>query len=135
MMRGAQLREAGLPAILGPNALAIRFPPGYSSAYDACANETGLEVIRKALLKVTGKDWSVRVEQAVGAVAATVAKPGLAPTPEPTPRKSGLMALPLFQKVAEVLGAQMMRADEGFNPNAAGPKPVVTAPEPEEVES
>lgn len=135
MMRGAQLREAGLPAILGPNALAIRFPPGYSSAYDACANEIGLEAIRKALLKVTGKDWSVRVEQAIGAVPATVAKTGPAPTPEPTARKTGLMALPLFQKVAEVLGAQMMRADEGFNPNAAGPKPVVAAPEPEEVES
>jgi len=134
MMRGAQLQEAGLPAILGPNALAIRFPPGYSSAYDACANETGLEAIRKALLKVTGKDWSVRVEQVVGKAPAPAAKADSRPAPEPATRKSSLMSLPLFQKAAEALGAQLLRADEGFNPNAADAKPTATEADPDEVE-
>ena len=76
MMRGKQLELAGLPAIIGPNTLAIRFPTSYSAAYDGCATDASQEVIRRVLKKVTGKDCQVRVEQSHEA---TVAAPTCTP--------------------------------------------------------
>ncbi len=116
MMRATQLRLAGLPAILGPNSLVIRFPTGYSSAYESCASESGTEVIRQVLKRVTGKDWSVRVEQVAGVAAPPL--PGMTPPPRPEQRARDLLQLPLFRKAADVLGAQLVRVDDGFDPRA-----------------
>src|SRR5262245_51279420 len=123
------LSFAILPATFGPNALAIRFTPGYSHAYDACAEEANLQRIREILKRVTGETIAVRVEK--------VSEPNAAkadPTPLVAPvvdRKKAIMALPLFKKASEALGAQYWHADEDFNPNAAprpNPKP---APDPD----
>jgi len=136
-MRSTQLRTTGLPAILGPNSLVIRFPTGYSSAYESCASESGIEVIRQVLKRVTGKEWSVRVEQLAG-VTAGPAPPGVAIPPRPEQRAKDLLRLPLFRKAAEVLGAQLVRVDDGFDPHADR-EPVwsadgpTAAPDPDEV--
>jgi hypothetical protein len=123
-MRGVQLRQAGLPAIIGPNALAIRFPTGASAAYDSCASEASVEVVRATLRRLTRNEWSVRVEQAAGA-----ADPPPAAASARSERKD-LLQLPLFRHAAEVLAAQLMRVEEGFNPRA---KPAETAPDSDEV--
>lgn len=136
-MRGTQLRIAGLPAIIGPNSLAIRFPTGYSSAYESCASESGTEVIRQVLKRATGKEWSVRVEQVAGTTAGSP-PPGTTPPPRPEQRAKDLLQLPLFRKAADVLGAQLVRVDDGFDPqtdrepvwSADGP---AAAPDPDEV--
>jgi hypothetical protein len=137
-MRGAQLRYAGLPATFGPNSLVIRFPPDYSSAYESCASESGTEVIRQALRRATGKEWSVRFEQAAGADAGPVPQ-GAAPPPRPEQRAKDLLQLPLFRKAADVLGAQLVRVDDGFDPHAerepvwSAAGPAAGAPDPDEV--
>ncbi len=118
-MRRALLQPAGLPATPGPNCLAIRFPPGYSSAYDSCASEPSLDVIRAALRRVTGKDWSVRVEQTPAPANGSPAQPAGPPVPaRPEQRSKDLLQLPLFKKAADVLGAQLVRVDDGFDPQA-----------------
>lgn len=137
-MRGMQLRFAGLPAIFGPNSLVIRFPTGYSSAYESCASESGIEVIRQVLKRVTGKEWSVRVEQAGGALVGSTSA-SVVPPPWPEQRAGDLLQLPLFRKAAEVLGAQVVRVDDGFDPHAerkpvwAADGPAAGAPDPDEV--
>ncbi len=131
-MRRGQLQFAGLPAILGPNSLAIRFPAGYSSAYDSCASESGVEVIQRALKRITHKDWLVRVELANGPVGSP--PPGAVPA-RPEQRTKDLLQLPLFKKAADVLGAQLVRVDEGFDPQAVpDARPAAdAAPDPDEV--
>ena len=62
VIRGEQLKAAGLPAILGPNAVEVRFPAGYTSQYEAVRAETSQEVIRRTLKLLTGRDIQVRVE-------------------------------------------------------------------------
>ena len=124
MVRGKHLETSGLPAIIGPNTLAIRFPTTYSAAYDSCATDASQEVFRRVLKKVTGKDCQVRVErtneQAVGLpLTANVA-------PNPPDRKKDLLQLPLFQKAMSTLGAQLMRVDDGFNPFSV-PQPLTPA--------
>jgi DNA polymerase III subunit gamma/tau len=137
-MRGMHLRVAGLPAIFGPNSLVIRFPTDYSSGYESCASESGTEAIRQVLKRVTGKEWSVRVEQVAG-LAASSPPPGAAQPPRPEQRAKDLLQLPLFRKAADKLGAQLVRVDDGFDPRAEpGPiwsadGPTVTAPDPDEV--
>ena len=124
MVRGKQLELTGLPAIIGPNTLAIRFPTTYSAAYDSCATDASQEVIRRVLKKVTGKDCQVRVErtneQAVGVA------PTANAAPNPPDRKKDLLQLPLFQKAMSTLGAQLMRVDDGFNPYSV-PQPLTPA--------
>jgi DNA polymerase-3 subunit gamma/tau len=120
-MQRAHLQSAGRPAILGPNSLAIRFPAGYSSAYDSCASDSGVEVIRRALKRVTRRDWTVRVEQVAGSAAPDV---GSSPPPRSGQRIKDLLELPLFKRAAEVLGAQIAPGwvDDGFDPQT-GPAP------------
>lgn len=112
-VKGTLLAAAGPPAILGPQALAFRFPAGYDSAYEACADERATALMLSSLKRATGVDWQVRFEP-----------PESAPVPRPEPprvnRTDELLALPLFQKAREVLGAQLVKIDDGFSPVAIG---------------
>lgn len=119
-MRGAQLRQAQSHAIIGPNSLAIRFEARYSSACDACGSEAGLEAIRSSLKKLTGQDWAVRVERVADTVDTT--------TRNVADRKKGVLELPLFRKASDVLGAQLLRVDDGFDPTS---RPTATAVAPD----
>ena len=120
MVRGTQLKLAHPPAIIGPNSLVIRFPTTYTSAYDACASEVGSEAIRAGLKRITGREWAVRFEKTSEAVpVAPESDRQSAPVASPSDRRKDLLKLPLFQKAAEALGAQIVRVEEGFNPVAA----------------
>ena len=128
MIRGRQLEVAGLPAIIGPNSLAIRFPSGYSSEYNATAAPNAQEVILRTLKKIVGRDCLLRVEAAAEELRPT-ARAGTAPTEQRAApgRQKDLLQLPLFVKAADVLGAQLMKVDDGFNPFAAVAAAVVAA--------
>jgi len=113
----AHLQVVGNPAILGPNSLVIAFPADYSGAYDACASDAGQESIRRALRKVSGKDWLIRVEL-------KSTSSGLNGVPQParpasTERPKDLLGLPMFKRAVEVLGAQLVKVDDGFDPTTA----------------
>jgi len=111
MIRGRNLEPAGLPAILGPNAVEVRFPAGYTSQYDAIHHESSQEVIRRTLKMQTGRD----VQLVVTIAAATVERPAYTAAVAPD-RKKDLMQLPIFVKAVSALGAQLIKVDDGFNP-------------------
>lgn len=118
------LRLANLPAIFGPNALAIRYLGEYSHAYDFCATDRNAAKIQETFRKLTGQPVVLKFERTTTGSPppnpAASAKPAPA---KPYGTKNGLMALPLFRRAAEVLGAQLTRADEAFDPTAAVPAP------------
>lgn len=124
-----QLKSANLPAIFGPNTLAIRFPSGYNNAYEACSTEGNTGRIQEGLQKITGEPTTVRMELLPPAIPTTpdqtTSKPSVNPATE---RRKLLMTLPLFRKASEVLGAQIWHVDDEFNP-AAPPRPSSTIPE------
>jgi hypothetical protein len=110
-MKSSSLQLAKSTAIFGPNTLAIRFSSGYTSAYNSCGSETGIESIRQALRKVTGQEWHVRVEiDATPSVDAT-----------PPARTVQWKELPLFTAAEQHLGATFLKADDGFHPLATMP--------------
>ncbi len=133
-IRGNHLRQAGLPANFGPNCLAIQVPPGYTAAYDSIASEATVESIRLAVKKLTGEDWMIRVEWAK--------EPPTKPTAVAKAdggylRPKDVMEMPLFKAAADTLGAQMVKMDPGFNPQAtvaavADVAPVVEPPPDDE---
>ena len=116
------LRSTSSYAIIGPNALVIRFPVGYGDAYDACAAESGVQRIQEAFRRVTGQAVAVKFEKERGATA-PLASNGLHASAPPTDRKRSLASLPLFKKATETLGAQIWHVDDDFNPVAPPPKP------------
>ncbi len=115
----AQLRQLpGLPALSGPNALAIRVPSGYNAVYETIRGERTLDVLRIALRKSTGKDVAVAVELQA-AVALTTTPAATVPPPSASQgRRQELLQLPFLKAAVSILGAQLMKAEDGFDPTA-----------------
>ena len=115
-----QLSFSSSHAILGPNALAIRFPAVYSDAREACAGESAVQRMQDALKRVTGQAITIRLETDARAEAPN----GTLPTvvQQPADRKRSLTSLPMFKRASEVLGAQVWHVDDDFNP-VAPPRP------------
>jgi DNA polymerase-3 subunit gamma/tau len=116
------LRLANLPAIFGPNSLAIRFSTSYNHACEACASEGNTRRIEDALHKVTGRPVTIRFELVTGPTTGPVPIAGNPPATQPADRKKQLQSLPLFRKANEALGAQIWHVDDEFNPGAP-PRP------------
>ncbi|MBI1915801.1 MAG: DNA polymerase III subunit gamma/tau [Planctomycetes bacterium] len=137
----SQLDKCNVPAIFGPNTLVIRFAAGYDKEREFCQAPDRLKKVEEALQKTTGRPWTVRVE--AGGSAANAA-----PTASVVPPREAENSLvrarrqreeaenePLIKRALEVLGAQLVRVDEGFN-TAPAPAPVANRPPipaPEEV--
>ena len=115
----ARLAQTPLaPAIAAPNVLAIRFPNGYTSALEYLREERNGEEIRKTLKKITRDDWQVRFEE-------MPADPKAAPAPSSNGRggaaskRNDLLELPFIRAAVEILGAQLTKVEDGFDPNPA----------------
>ena len=63
-MLAGDLSKATLPAIIGPNAVVIRFPSGYNRQYATCAESSRLQKIQDAVQRITGESWTIRLEMA-----------------------------------------------------------------------
>lgn len=131
---GTHLKVASLPAIFGPNTLAIRYSPRYNQAYEACASEANVLRLQDALRAVTGQPITARVEL-------TGAAPGPADVPDrPTPvespaaRRQQLLGLPMFKKALDVFGAQVSKIDDGFMPTSAPHTPAAETPDADPAE-
>ncbi len=111
----ARLSQSVSQAIFGPNALAIRFPSGYTSAVEYLRDERNGEVIRKTLRKITGAEWQVRFDELPPDPKAASGPNGKAAASPP--RRNDLLQLPFIQAAVDVLGAQLMKVEEGFDPN------------------
>ena len=129
----AQLKFANLPAISGPNSLAIRFHSGYNQAYDACASEQNRSRIEDGLQRIAGHPVSIRVDLVAAPTAANgKPEPVAAPANAARDPKKKLMELPLFRKAGEALGAQIWHADQEFNPVAPPPRTLPAAETPDD---
>jgi DNA polymerase-3 subunit gamma/tau len=126
MLMANDLGKAGLPAIVGPNALAIRFPAAYNKEREYCQEPTRLAKIEAALLRITGQTWSLRVERIAGAAPTEAPLVAESPTPTPVrPRRNDRDEAekePLIRRALDVLGAQILHVPEGFG-TAFGVRP------------
>jgi hypothetical protein len=116
-MFALRLKNAGLPAISGPNTLVLRFPPVYNQDSDYFGDVSRVERVEQALQKVTGQGWRVRVEAAPTGPAEPVPPTAttLSPMQKAQKQREAVEALPLFRRAIEVLGAQVVRVDEEFD--------------------
>jgi DNA polymerase-3 subunit gamma/tau len=132
----AHLSSPGVfPAISGPNALAISVSADYTSTADYLRGERSLDALAAILKRCTGKEWTLRVNLLRGNDAAAIpaanpssSQAGLAlpRSPSTGTRKNDVLQLPFVRAAVDVLGAQLMMLDEGFNPLAvpvASPAP------------
>lgn len=111
------LASSGLPAILGPKTLVIRFSSGYNHHYEFCSTPTSTERIQSALKTVTGQDWSVRFEK----TEAEKETQGTPSTQNPKPqgiasrnRDEATKKIPLIEQAIDKLGARLLKVDDLF---------------------
>src|SRR5262249_17549770 len=116
----SQLDKANFPAIFGPNTLAIRFAAGYDKEREFCQGPDRLKKVEETLQNLTGRPWMVRIE----AGGASNPAPIVSMVPPRETENSLARARrqreeaenePLIKRAIEVLGAQLVRVDEGFN--------------------
>ncbi len=117
------LRAAGLPAIIGPNTLVLRFAATYNKAQEYSQRHAGK--VEQVLRNLTDRPWTVRVESVSGTPdqPPTTEQPTEEPAPRPrlNPREEAEKE-PLVRRAIDILGAQIIRADEGF-----GSRPAISA--------
>jgi DNA polymerase-3 subunit gamma/tau len=127
------LEVAGLPAILGPNVLVIRFPSHYNSECAHAQQPVNVSRIEEAFRRITGQGFSLRVELASGsgtAPSAATVQNDVGTSISPYKRqRAEAMKEPLIKKAMEILGAQLVDVDEGF-----GSGPRMTGEEPQSVD-
>jgi hypothetical protein len=110
------LKKASSLAIPGPNALVMRVSQRYNVPGGAILDSTQLARVEDVLHKITGQPCNVRVEfikdeePAADAGRSAVAPP----TAQARQQRAEILQMPLVKKAVEVLGAQLVRADEGF---------------------
>jgi DNA polymerase-3 subunit gamma/tau len=116
------LEKGGIPAISGPNTLVLRFPAAYNHAYEICAEPANIARIEDKLRGATGKAWSLRTELIRAERAQGTAPPALV-TARPPRRNDREEAEkgPLVRRVKDVLGGQIVFAEEGFGLETAPP--------------
>jgi len=114
----SELSKCDVPAIFGPNGLALRFPADYNQAREHCQRPSNVARLQEVLKKLTGRDWQVRIDAAPAsetnaATAPEASEPPPSARPRRSPRESAEKE-PLVQRALDVLGAQFVRVDEGF---------------------
>jgi DNA polymerase-3 subunit gamma/tau len=128
---GGSLQKAGLPAIFGPNALVLSFPPEYNAAYEHCSGSASVQRLEGVLKQVTGQTWSVRMEKRPGpAGGANGTANGAPPAPPPRVRQQETMQQhPILRRAMEVFDALPVFLDAGFGSEPPA-KPATPATEP-----
>jgi hypothetical protein len=121
------LEKGGLPAIFAPNSLVLRFAAEYNHSREHCQTPERIARVEEALRKQTGKAWNFRVEGGPGAEEASSepARNEGQPVTPVRPRRNYREEAeqePLIKRAIEVLGAQLVRVEEGFG-DAPAPAP------------
>jgi DNA polymerase-3 subunit gamma/tau len=121
---GMILGKAGPPAILAPNSLALRFDANYSREYDQAASSTMQATLVASLKKLTGAEWTVRVEKRATRPGETVNGSTETPAEQSAGRQKAILSHVLLAKIRETLGGQLVRMEDGFNPDRAEQLPL-----------
>jgi DNA polymerase-3 subunit gamma/tau len=126
-MFASNLQKAGLPAISGPKALVLAFPGGYTQEYEYCSNPQRIQRVEQALTKTLGRPCSLRIERQHAPTPASGPANGSAAPPAPRSaarsRQTEVLREPLLQRLQEVLGAALVKAEEGFGAVTHAKKP------------
>jgi DNA polymerase III subunit gamma/tau len=109
VMLAAELSKAGVPAIVGPRALVLRFPSGYNHAYEYCREAAKAQRVEAAIRAATGQDWALRFELTAGPAAA----PAAAPISQ-RERERRALETPLLSRIVSQLEGRLLKMDEGF---------------------
>jgi DNA polymerase-3 subunit gamma/tau len=120
-MLARSLEKGGIPAIIAPNALVLRFSKEYNGAKDHCQDADCSAAVESALRLLTGQTWSFRVESLTNAVdvsprESSEARDSLESAKNGARRNAREEAekLPLVKRALDVMGASLQRVDEGF---------------------
>jgi DNA polymerase-3 subunit gamma/tau len=111
----SELRKINSAAISGPNALVFRVSRRYNTAGSAFSDSARLTKMAETLSAIVARAVKIQVEW-IDEPAQTPDAKSAAALAAGTQRqlRAGLLQIPFVKKVAEVLGAQIIRADEGF---------------------
>ena len=97
--------------------MAIRFPSGYTPAVEYLRDERNSEEIRKTLKKITGNDWQIRIEELPPDPKTTRVESSNGKPTGAASKRNDLLQLPFIRAAVDVLGAQLMKVEDGFDPN------------------
>jgi DNA polymerase III subunit gamma/tau len=120
------LKKAASVAIAGPNCLAMRVSQRYNTPGGALLDSSRLARVEEVLHKITGQPCTMQVEfikdddPAAESVRSSVAPPSA----QSRQQRAEVMQLPLVKKAVDVLGAQLIKADEGFGAALEAPAQV-----------
>jgi DNA polymerase III subunit gamma/tau len=118
-MLKSKLERAQSVAISGPNTLVLRFPAGYNDEREHCQAPNSVQKTEEALRRLTGQAYSLRIESGGGGT-----EPAAGPAQDGSSTETGLararrsrdeaMELPLLKRARDLMGAQVLRVDDGF---------------------
>ncbi len=132
VMLGAELDKAGLPAIVGPKMLMLRFPARYNHAYEFCKDTAKTATVEAALRKITGVPWGVRFE----IDAKDTATAPVVPAVSAKDREKSALQNPLLSSIVNKLEGRMLKMEDGFGHVEPEPEPesgvAEAVPAPEE---
>jgi DNA polymerase-3 subunit gamma/tau len=115
-------RKAARQTFLPPATLLLGFPAHCAKERDLCMESSRTSRLEEALTKLTGKAITVRYELLPeGAVAPpprTDARP-----PKSAQQRQAALQEPLVKGAVEKLGAQLLKADDGFGTPPTGERP------------
>jgi DNA polymerase-3 subunit gamma/tau len=130
----SDLRKANNAAISGPNALVIRVSRRYNAPGSLFQDSVRLAKVEEILSRLVGKTSTIRIEwfdEAAEPAASSGSKSSTAVAlGQQRQQRAELMQIPLVKLAADVLGAQIISADEGYG---AAAKTAETEPETEEI--
>jgi DNA polymerase-3 subunit gamma/tau len=113
----AELRKTKSPAISGPNALVLSVSRRYNAPGCFFLDSTRLGKVQDILSKIVGRACSIGIEwidepaesASPGVKSVTAKAAG-----QQRQQRAEWMQIPFVKKATDVLGAQIMRADDGF---------------------
>lgn len=120
----SDLRKVISTAISGPNALVMRVSRRYNTTSISFLEPARLSKIEGILTGIVGHPCSARIEWIDDAPAETSGPSSTAVAMgQQRQLRSELLQLPFVKQVSQVLGAQIVRADEGFGDAQKDPLP------------
>jgi len=132
----SELRRVNSLAISGPNALDLSVSRRYNTPGNVFTDSAKLSKIGEILTRIVGAKCSLRIawtdESAESRANGTAKSAAAVSMGQQRQLRSELMQIPFVKKAADVLGAQIIRADEGFGAAAKATtdnEPVEIAPE------
>jgi len=111
----AELRKVKSTAISGPNSLVFQVSRGYNAPGSLFADGVRMAKLGEILSRVLGQPATIRIEWTDDAAEAPGAKSSAALSMgQQRQLRADLMQVPFVKKASDVLGAQIIRVDEGF---------------------